>query len=729
MTENGFRFFEFGEFRLDAYERTLQKNGEPVHLTPRIFDLLLVMVENAGRVLEHDELLDKVWEGAFVEQTNLKKSVSTLRQALGESPEASRFIKTIPRRGYSFTASVRPLPDAPEIILVRETKAEFFVEEEIEDKDAPLLLATKKTGSFPLLRIAIVIGAIFLLSSVIFAAWFFLRKQPQRFSIENARITRVFSADNVGDGTFSKDGKFFVYTLADKNGKNGLWVRQETTGSAVQVVPPMNASFWFFTLTPDNNNIYSFINNRDEPAKSGIYKIPTFGGAPPQLITEKAYGQLDFSPDGKRLAVVRTFVNANLERQELLTIKPDGTDEKVIITLPDYHLIRGLAWSSDGASLFYGVKKQPPFEKPLSYVAEIPSTGGAEKIIMPMQESLFFVEDCMPDNNSILLRQRESNAESYQLWQYFLSSGEVSRVTNDDYSYTNSIVMLDGKRVGAFRNFRLTSIWIAESDRDNFRQIATGSNNFHNLEWTPDSRLVFSTMENASEYVAIINSDGSEKRLLTNGKDGIRLSPSVSRDGKHIVFISSQSGSKQVFRIDLDGRNSKQLANAPEIGAAKLLSDGQTIIYKAYVKTKTWSLIKQTADGKTVQLTDTDTIYWDVSPDEKYLAIYALDEKTNKYHLFVRDMETGSTVKTLGVEGIESLHWTPDGKALSFIRIGDDHYKIVLLPLDDKPERVLTTVRGEQILNFAWSSDGKQIALVRSKIQNDAVLIQTETGK
>lgn len=729
MTENGFRFFEFGEFRLDAYERTLQKNGEPIHLTPRIFDLLLVMVENAGRVLEHDELLDKVWEGAFVEQTNLKKSVSTLRQALGESPEASRFIKTIPRRGYSFTASVRTLPDAPEMILVRETKAEFFVEEEIEVKDTPLLLETKKTNSSHVQRIALIVGAVFLLASVVLAAWFFLRKQPQRFSIENARITRTFSADNVGDGVFSKDGKFFVYTLADKNGKNGLWVKQEATGSAIQVVPPMNASFWFFTLTPDNNNIYTFINNRDEPAKSGIYMIPTFGGAPPKLITETAYGQFKFSPDGKRLAIVRTFVNSNLERQELLTIKPDGTDEKVIISLPDYHLIRGVTWSPDGSSLFYGVKKQPPFEKPVSYVAEIPSTGGAEKIIMPIQDNLFFVEDCMPDKESLLLRQRESNAEIYQLWQYFPSSGETARVTNDDYSYINAIVTPDGKRVGAFRNFRMTSIWIAESERDNFRQIASGSNNFHNLEWTSDNRLVFSTMENASEYVAIMNSDGSEKRLLTNGKDGIRLSPGVSRDGKHIVFISSQSGSRQVFRIDLDGRNSKQLANAPEIGAAKLLSDGQTIIYKVYVKSKTWSLVKQTADGKTISLTDTDTIFWDVSPDEKYLAVYALDEKTNKYHLFVRDMVTGSTVKTFGVESIESLRWTPDGKSLSFIRIGDDLYEIVLLPLDGKAERVLTTVRGEQILNFAWSSDGKQIALVRSKIQNDAVLIHKETGK
>jgi DNA-binding winged helix-turn-helix (wHTH) protein len=104
MPDVDFRYFEFGEFRLDTQQRVLQKNGETIHLTPRIFNLLYVMVENAGRILEHDELLDKVWEGAFVEQANVKKSISTLRQVLGESPGASEFITTIPRRGYRFTA-------------------------------------------------------------------------------------------------------------------------------------------------------------------------------------------------------------------------------------------------------------------------------------------------------------------------------------------------------------------------------------------------------------------------------------------------------------------------------------------------------------------------------------------------------------------------------------------------------------------------------------------------
>jgi DNA-binding winged helix-turn-helix (wHTH) protein len=110
MEGKEFCCYEFEEFRLDARRRTLSKNGTDVPLSARNFDLLLFMVENSGRVLEHEELLDKVWAGTFVEQATLIKGVSILRQILEEKSE-TEFIKTIPRRGYSFVSPVRVVPE------------------------------------------------------------------------------------------------------------------------------------------------------------------------------------------------------------------------------------------------------------------------------------------------------------------------------------------------------------------------------------------------------------------------------------------------------------------------------------------------------------------------------------------------------------------------------------------------------------------------------------------
>ena len=99
--------FEFGEFRLDASSRRLTRSGELVPLTPRVFDTLLHLVENPGRLLEKDELLAAIWPGLSVEENNLGQAISRIRATLGESPGDNRYIVTVPGRGYRFVAQVR----------------------------------------------------------------------------------------------------------------------------------------------------------------------------------------------------------------------------------------------------------------------------------------------------------------------------------------------------------------------------------------------------------------------------------------------------------------------------------------------------------------------------------------------------------------------------------------------------------------------------------------------
>src|SRR5215510_2836707 len=104
-------FYEFGPFRLDTGERLLLCNGEEVSLTPKVFDLLLVLVENSGHIFEKDELMKAIWPDSVVEEANLTRNISTLRKALGESQDTRQYIETIPWRGYRFVASVREAPN------------------------------------------------------------------------------------------------------------------------------------------------------------------------------------------------------------------------------------------------------------------------------------------------------------------------------------------------------------------------------------------------------------------------------------------------------------------------------------------------------------------------------------------------------------------------------------------------------------------------------------------
>src|SRR5215831_10498268 len=98
--------YEFGTFRLDPSERILLRDGQPVALTPKVFDTLVLLVENAGRLITKDEFMKQVWADAFVEDGTLAQSISQLRKALGDLD----VIETVPKQGYRFLGSVRPVP-------------------------------------------------------------------------------------------------------------------------------------------------------------------------------------------------------------------------------------------------------------------------------------------------------------------------------------------------------------------------------------------------------------------------------------------------------------------------------------------------------------------------------------------------------------------------------------------------------------------------------------------
>jgi DNA-binding winged helix-turn-helix (wHTH) protein/TolB-like protein/Tfp pilus assembly protein PilF len=99
-------FYTFGPFRLDITKRLLLRDGTPIHLVPKAFDTLLVLVESHGGVIGKTELIERVWPDSFVEEINLTVYISMLRKILGDSPDEHQYIVTSPRRGYSFVAPV-----------------------------------------------------------------------------------------------------------------------------------------------------------------------------------------------------------------------------------------------------------------------------------------------------------------------------------------------------------------------------------------------------------------------------------------------------------------------------------------------------------------------------------------------------------------------------------------------------------------------------------------------
>ncbi len=108
--------YTFGPFLLDCEARRLSRDGEPLALAGKTFDLLLLLVQRRGTLVNKDELLSTVWRSTVVEEANLTQSIFMLRKTLGDRPKDHRFIATVPGSGYQFVAQVAEVTETGQAI-------------------------------------------------------------------------------------------------------------------------------------------------------------------------------------------------------------------------------------------------------------------------------------------------------------------------------------------------------------------------------------------------------------------------------------------------------------------------------------------------------------------------------------------------------------------------------------------------------------------------------------
>jgi len=156
--------YEFGPFRIDSGERLLRRDSELIPLPPKVAGTLLVLIENAGRMVDKADLMKAVWSDTFVEEGALTRNISLLRKALGDTGDEAAYIETIPRRGYRFIAPVRTV-----------SVAEAAVGIQTEPVERPALVIPKKLpAKFTARRV--IVAAILLLAALGAMAKFMTRE-------------------------------------------------------------------------------------------------------------------------------------------------------------------------------------------------------------------------------------------------------------------------------------------------------------------------------------------------------------------------------------------------------------------------------------------------------------------------------------------------------------------------------------------------------------------------
>lgn len=760
--------YEFGPFRLDAAEYVLLRDDRVIPLSPKLFETLLVLVENSGHVVDKDELLKQVWQDVVVEETNLTKNVSILRKILSEGDAERSFIETVPKRGYRFVVPVRKLgcedsengsrPLAPldkkSAVLpfalpnsnvvptpARETASPQHEFQPVTETDEPgvytsLKLAsatakidsTQRTSSaefFPRIKtrkyvVAGVFGIAVVITAIGFALYKFAFQRKTGISLASAQISRLTSSGRIYKAAISADGKWLVYVDYDGE-QQSLWLKQVAApGSATQIAPAA-ASYQGVAISPDGNYVYYTLLQRDN-WKGVLYRVPILGGEAQKVLTD-INGTVALSPDGKKVAFYR-WVG---DEDRLIIANVDGTGERQLAARGGNESLaygtHGPAWSPDSKTLLSAIGK---FNPGLSQtvVALSPESGAMSFFT---QQEFQNISDIawLPNGKGVLVSATDQFPEgaSREIWQISYPAGEVKKITNDLNSYPTISLTADSNILATVQNATRGNLWTASAnDVGQISQITSGTSLAIYPSWTPDGKVVYSLNSGESIDLYLVDpSAGISKQLTFNS--GNNHYPAVSPDGRYVVFSSDRSGPLCLWRIDIDGSNPKQLTNQTS-AHPNFSADGRTIAYESITNIYTISTVSIDG-GEPRQLTTNTSAKPVFSPDGTQIAcIY--EEEEAKPKISIISAKDGVLIKAFPLPSGLSfpIRWTPDGKAIMYSLRRRGVANLWVQPVDGGEPRQLTNFTSDIILSYDLSRDGKNLVFSRGTRTSDVVLFR-----
>jgi Tol biopolymer transport system component len=271
------------------------------------------------------------------------------------------------------------------------------------------------------------------------------------------------------------------------------------------------------------------------------------------------------------------------------------------------------------------------------------------------------------------------------------------------------------------------NIWLAPADDfKNARQITFSSSGrmdgWYGMDFAPDGQIVYSAWIDQSLTIWIMDALGKNARQLTS--TGFRdEKPTVTVDGRFIVFQSNRSGTTEIWRMDIDGSNMQQITTNGGNFSPDVTPDGSWIVYRHHDDDgmdTIWRI--PSTGGEPVPITTTESFNARVSRDGKFIAcIYEIDDKPL---LAVLPIEGGAPLKLFEVtkSGYFSyrINWTADGR---FITFPDRSSGIWQQAVEGSEARRLEGLPAEMTFSHSWSRDGKSLAFGRAREIREAVLI------
>jgi len=703
-------FYEFGNFRLDTKEKILFRDNKPVPLRPKVFTTLQVFVEHAGRLLEKDELMQRIWKDQFVEESNLSFNIKVLRRVLDDDAHQPRFIETVPRRGYRFIANVNqnsgPLAVKAEAVVSRVPS---------------LTVASPK----PIKRVylSIALFAVLVLACLSGALWFGQRKHFAS-GLSAPILSKPFKSENflsagAERAVITPNGKYVAYTT-EVGGKTSIWLRQLETSENIQIVPPSELLYRGLAVSHDGNSLYFARNNEEDRNSLSIYRVMTFGGIPVKIIG-KTQGSISLSPDDRQIS----FVRCKYEDEDycsLLLADVDGQNERKLLTRPRPFRIVDNQFSPDGKSIAFALGQSRNGASDFRLL-RFDLANGTEIQISP--KTFFEIENLkwLPNGNELLFTAYETIDGPLRIWEASLLNQEVKVLTNDATNYWSISLDSAADKMIATNTSNTFHLYLAPAnDLNNAKSLAVA----RTFTFAPGGKIVFAGDDGD---IWTINRDGGEQRQLTNSplKD---FGPRVSPDGQYIFFGSARSGSIQVWRMNSDGSNQIQLTKGEGGYPVFVTPDHQSVYFVSALQRRLWRISPEGSNE--TKVSEEEVLQPAFSSSGKLVAYFFRQKASEPFRIAVMSIDDEKVVRTwrLPDEIVTPvcIAWEDDNQNFDYVILNSSKQRnsnsLWRQSLDNDRPRLIADLGNEDINDLAFSPDGNYIGLVRGKWIHGAVLIE-----
>ena len=568
---------------------------------------------------------------------------------------------------------------------------------------------------------ALIAGALVIATALVYTLYRAARRVPALPAA--LEFTRVTGSGDVRVADISPDGKYVAYAR-DAAGKQTLWLKQLATDSNVQIAVLGEDICPGLAFSPDGSYVY-FVRQQRQTYNGDLYQVPALGGSPRKMLAGLS-GPPAFSLDGQRVA----FVRATPGGDSLLTASLDGTGERVLESYrpPEQIYPLRVAWSPDGKTLAF------THVSPQWILTTIGAEGGPSQPLAGTNWG--FIRDLtwLPATRDLVVAGRLLGAPSStpdQVYEVSFERGETRQITHDLSTYMAVRVSADGKKLLALQDQILPTLQIVTPGKESeARSLSVGNQSldgYIGVAWTPDGRVVYRSVSNGRSDLWEMGADGSSTHRLTSSMASqAPMEPAVSPRGDFIAFTQEDApGQKNVWRVDRDGGNLKQLTEGEENFRPAVVPDGQWVVFTSRHGSKFVLMKVPSGGGPASQLTDYNSYFPSVSPDGKWIACWYFPDQNQPTRLAIVPFAGGQPAKVipmpLSIGG--NLQWTPDGRAVAFLNLVNGVVNVWEQPVGGGLPKPVTHFTSDKIFYFDWFRDGR-LALSRGTEPTDAVLIK-----